>query len=434
MVKSGSFTVGQGSLGGRLGSGIGKGLAEQLPKEFERERLRTGLEQFGKESANLSPLEQYTKLLSIPGLTPQAIQAIPQVLQQQNYANALSRSAQEAPQRQENVYRSINPEAEQQPSRGVTTREGIQATLEPYIPPSRDQIVAEAQRDFPELFRRNPETAINEVMQREALKEKKSVALQGMRENEKRLQGDISNALDQQRQQSNALIPDDIYKDLRDEAVNSILPKDRGGKGLTDQEANKEYREKLKEISRQYSELDSVGNFRLPDLSPKQAWKNLNSIRESFKERGDLRNFADTLVGVNKLSPQRAYATAFRISDTPGLKKVIDKLPDVNPKISYKKGFHEKTPTEYNPEEILKQITPVLAKEMGKEGSPLAIYQALEEKGYDPEYFMDYVNKNRKKLDLGNRQSEELRKPRSAIPYLSDLWLFKFLDQDSMVD
>jgi len=430
MVKSGSFKVSPGSTLGRIGSGVGKGLAEQLPKEIERGRLAQGLEQFNNESANLSPLQQYTKLLSIPGISPQAVQAIPQVLQQQNFANALSRSAQEAPQRQENLYRSINPESEQQPSRGVTTREGIEASLQPYIPPSRDQIVAEAQSDFPELFRRNPEAAINEVNQREALKEKKSVALQGMRENEKRLQSDISNALDQQRQQSNALIPDDIYKDLRDEAVNSILPKDRGGQGLTDQEANKQYRDKLKEISRQYGDLETVGNFRLPDLSPKQAWKNLNSIRENFKERGDLRNFADTLIGVNKLSPQRAYATAYPISEIPSLHKLMSKIPNVKDKFSHT-GIVK---SDFNADEILKEMTPHIAKEMGQEGSPLAIYQALEEKGYDPEYFIDYVNKNRKKLNLNDRQAEELGKPRSAIPYLSDLWLFKFLDKDSMVD
>ncbi len=97
MVKSGSFTVGQGSLAGRLGSGLGKGLAEQLPKEFERERLKTGLEQFAKESSNMSPLEQATKLFGIPGITPQMVQVLPELLKQQQLGQSLKSPSKAAP-------------------------------------------------------------------------------------------------------------------------------------------------------------------------------------------------------------------------------------------------------------------------------------------------------------------------------------------------
>ena len=65
MVKSGKYTVKQPNIFGRIGSGIGQGLAETLPKEMERGRLSQGLQQFEKESGNLKPVQQYTRLAEI---------------------------------------------------------------------------------------------------------------------------------------------------------------------------------------------------------------------------------------------------------------------------------------------------------------------------------------------------------------------------------
>lgn len=102
MVKSGSFKVSQGSLASRIGSGVGQGLAETLPKEMDRGRLSQGLQQLSNESANLTPLQQYAKVASIPGITPQMIQALPEILKQQNlrqaYANRSGGTAEEVGQ------------------------------------------------------------------------------------------------------------------------------------------------------------------------------------------------------------------------------------------------------------------------------------------------------------------------------------------------
>ena len=78
MVKTGKFQVSQGTLGGRLGTAIGQGLAEGLPKGIERGMLKQGLDQFAQQAQGLSPLEQVSKLFSIPGITPQMVQAIPE--------------------------------------------------------------------------------------------------------------------------------------------------------------------------------------------------------------------------------------------------------------------------------------------------------------------------------------------------------------------
>ncbi len=80
----------QAPILGRLGESLGKGLSEVVPKEAERYRLSQGLKQFEKESANLTPLQQYTRLLSIPGMPTAGIQAIPEILKNQSYRQGLA--------------------------------------------------------------------------------------------------------------------------------------------------------------------------------------------------------------------------------------------------------------------------------------------------------------------------------------------------------
>lgn len=72
-----------GNVFGRIGKGIGKGLSEQLPKEIERSRLSAGLKKFEQESQGLTPLQQFTRLASIPGMTTEHLHTIRPLLEQQ---------------------------------------------------------------------------------------------------------------------------------------------------------------------------------------------------------------------------------------------------------------------------------------------------------------------------------------------------------------
>lgn len=107
MVKSGSFKVSQGSTAGRFGSGLGQGLGEALPKEIAQQRLSSGLKNFAQNAGNLSPLQAATQLFSIPGVTPQMVQVLPELLKRQQYAQAMSQQqqnhTQEQPQNQFNA-------------------------------------------------------------------------------------------------------------------------------------------------------------------------------------------------------------------------------------------------------------------------------------------------------------------------------------------
>lgn len=85
-----SYSVRRPSAWSQIGTGIGQGISEALPKEIERARLAQGLKQFEKDAANLNPMEQLTRLASIPGALerPQLLQSFTELAKQSNIRNA----------------------------------------------------------------------------------------------------------------------------------------------------------------------------------------------------------------------------------------------------------------------------------------------------------------------------------------------------------
>ncbi len=75
------------SIFGRLGQGLSQGLSETIPKEVERQRLSSALQDLSAQK-NLTPFEQYSRLLSAPGITPQGIQSGAELLKAQGLRNA----------------------------------------------------------------------------------------------------------------------------------------------------------------------------------------------------------------------------------------------------------------------------------------------------------------------------------------------------------
>lgn len=97
-----SQTIKNANIFGRIGSGIGQGLAEQIPKEIERGRLASGLKELEKESGNLTPLQNLSRLAAIPGALdrPQLIQSYSELAKQQGIRNSYQNSAAKAQNRE----------------------------------------------------------------------------------------------------------------------------------------------------------------------------------------------------------------------------------------------------------------------------------------------------------------------------------------------
>lgn len=403
MVKSGSFKVSQGSLGARIGTGLGKGLGEQLPKEIAQQRLSSGLKNFAQNAPNLSPLEQYTQLASIPGITPQMIQVLPQVLQQQRIGESLSQAAQGEPRSNQQYKESVNqvPQENQKPPIGLETREGTEAALEGFIPRSYEEKV-EAAKLLP-IFQSNPQEAINIEDQKDLAAERQSNALQARRKTQLDVQNKIKDGLEALHNRYNNILPGDVYTDIENDTLQSIKSKAQGGEGLTESQAERNGAERLKEVSRQYQSLKTLGGISNYFRNPRTTLNGLDVLQKQFKERGDLRNFADSIIAETNASAPKAYSIAYPIKDYPKLNSFIQGLPKLKA----------------NDPDYTADIVPKLFNLMGTEASPLAIGNALNAIGYNGNAFLNYARERQNKLSPN--QQEQLSLPTTTS--LGDIFM-----------
>jgi hypothetical protein len=431
----------QGNIFGRIGTGLGRGLAEQIPKEVERHRLSSGLRELG-EKKNLTPFQQFSELASIPGAVdrPQLIQSGAELLRQQGISQELRNKAARESQPKQNPYfqnqtQQAQPgQAQNAPS--ITTRAPIEATLENYIPKSfeqKQQRAGELLQESPALYANDPQKAFAAAEAEDQSNQNINAALQDRRKNEQNVQDRIETGLNKQLATLGAQVPGNVYSRIEDKAINAVRPINQGGEGLTEQQAKKKYGDELDKVSREYKALETAGNWSMMARSPAENKRTLRSIREGFKDRDDLENLADSYTSKNGLSPGKAYYLAFPPFENKELSNVIAKMPDLK-ESTVKKGFAVR---ESDPEvsRINTLISaPKLATAMGKEGSPLAVAEELQAKGYDPIAWLDYLKGNRQVLDLSERQGREIDKPRNFAPTLNDNWLFLFSGLDPLVE
>jgi hypothetical protein len=418
--------ISQGNIFGRIGSALGQGLAQQLPKEIERGRLSSSLKNLNAQSKkeNLSPFEQFTGLVSSAHDYPQVIQSGSDILRQQGMlqgAQGRRNQDQEAFNEIRNA-RSQNPRSE---NKGLVNTQNTQAALEPAIPKQ----LGELQDRAVQLHDENPGLYPDwkSAMEGAALEDQQRVgqnkAQQEARHIQKGLETDIRKELAGLRQSANVEIPDNIYQKIEDKTIDAIR---NGEDELT---AAKEGRDSLDKISRDYKSIDAFGNLTLLAAKPKEVKNAIKGLRKAFKDNGDTaENLADSLVAKNGLSNKYANYLANppegkidkTLSSAPSLKRpFVLPIPGV-PLIP----FNLKTP---NVEEKSLNMSKKLGAMLEKNDSPLAIGYLLEQKGYDPEVWRNYLSENQKELNLSQSQARELQKTdKTTQGLLNDTWLKAF--------
>lgn len=414
----------QGDIFGRVGSGIGQGLAQQLPQEIERGRLAAGLKELGQQK-DLTPFQQFSSLASIPGITPQMIQSGAELLRQQGIAQGF-RNVKDQNQSQENpLRRSIenpsmykqNPTGLQQEPRGLVNPETTATALKPYIPKNRNELLERAADLYDEnrQLYPNPESAYQAAVQEDQQNQAISNANQSARQSQIDVEDRARNQLRNLRKAANVEIPDNVFQQVENDVLDNILE----GKG--ELEAVKEGQKKLDEISRQYKEFDTIGNWTMTFKDKDATRRAIKSLREDFKKRNDLENFADSLVGRNGLSYSRAYYEAYPPHEYKEVNNILSSLPKLKIGIDYSNGFPNPIKNQKQTLTVAKKLAPLIKK---SEASPLAVAEELWMKNYDPDTFLDYMAKNKIKLDLSERQGRELNKTRNWFPSLNDLWFY----------
>jgi len=425
----------QGNIFGRIGTEIGKGLSESIPKEVERNRLSAGLKELEKQK-DLTPFQQFSRLAAIPGVTPQMLQSGSDLLRQQARGQALGK--QNEPKPSPFPKRETAPKGNESNVPSITKSQTLEDIQSGYQVPTQDEIFADAGRRYeenPALYNNDPNKAIEAAETDAARNEKRYESNLKQYENLSKIQDNVRNRLKEQSGNLNVQIPDDVYSDVEDQAIQATKPKKEGGGGLTEQQAIKEYGKKLNDISKNYKSLENVGSSDFIVKDKHDIKRNLKEIREGFKARNDLENLANKYISTTKLSPGKAFYLAYPPSEIKELNNEISRLPNAAASTS-SKGNENLTFDQIDQkvrDDTLK-ASERLAKAMGKEGSPLAIAEELKAKGYDPSIWFDYLNKNRGKLDLSERQGRELGIPKTIVPPLNDTWLFLFSGLDKLVE
>lgn len=426
-----SYQVKQGNIFGRVGEGIGKGLGEQLPKEMENYRLKSGLQELQKEAGNLDPLEFATKAYGTYAITPQMVQSLGELARSKQIENSLKPKG-----REENPFISKNELTQEKPSTpSITTRAPIEATLKNELAPTLEDYQSEAGRliqERPDYYAGRPELAMADAEKKYNLARQRNIDLQTRRQNEQQVQNKVISGLQERADRLGAtgLVPGNVYSEVEQKAISSILPKSEGGEGLTEEEAKNKYGKELDAIAKDYQAIKTVGGRDVLSKNPEVNKKNLEEIRQGFKKRDDLENFAKSLQAAQNISPSKSYYLAFKPSDIKELNNALVKLPELK-----KEKVPYSTTKAVNPEiarESTFKYAPELFKAMGTEGSPLAIYEELNARGYDGEAWMDYVSKNSKKLT--EVQANQLKEPRGRLPTLDDAWLFYFSGLEKLLE
>ena len=439
-----SYEVKQGNIFGRVGSGIGKGLAEQVPKEIERYRLSEGLKEIENNPAK-SGIGQLRQLYSTAGITPEMAHQIQPFINQQavkqnrqGQAGSSPRGNQAAQQVNAGIAQGAQgqpaSQGQAQPRQGTSIGEKQASARESYYIPSQEEIVQEAYKRMDETGQPFDQALaeVNRDVETQKANKTEQRTEKGLADTAQNI---VAGGLATQKERlESRKVPGNVYNDVENKAFDAIKPKNQGGEGLSEQEAIKKYGKELDKIDRQYQDVDNLGNWTLIQNSPKAIRESLNNLSESFKERNDSENFADKLIGSNGLTPGKAYYLAYPNKNVKPLNNAINNLPELKKEISFKRGYpNVEAPPEYLEAETLK-ASKKLAAAMGTEGSPLAIGEELNAKGYDPEAWFDYLNKNKKSLNMTARQERELTKPRSYLPSLNDLWLFTQSGLEKLVE
>lgn len=419
--------ISQGNIFGRIGSGVGQGLAEQIPKEVDRSRLSSGLEDLSKQK-DLNPQEYLAKAVGIPGAMdrPALIQAFSDLARQQAFSKMYSdaQGEKQKPYVPSPEDFKASPEIGAPPS--ITSKEGVQATIKPFIPPSYESMVREAR----DLMTKSPgiqfDDAMGAVQSKYQQQQKINEAQIAQRKQEQDVQStaeqELKNEISTLTGGETGGIPGNVVSKIQDEALSAV----RSGK-MTEKEASKVYGKKALDIARQYADVDALGNFTLITKSPKEVSSTLKGLEKKFSERGDQKNFAQKLVSDVGLSPPFAYSKAYPIENIPKLHSEMSKLPSLETSV----GLFGERGLKTQPEDVIKNKSLEASKKLGplleKGASPLSVYHALEQKGYDPEVWKNYLIDNQDELDLTSSQLDELTKSRGSFQgFMNDLWLKAF--------
>lgn len=438
-----SYTVKQPSIFGRLGTGIGRGLAETLPKEMERGRLAEGLKLFETEAPNLSPMQQLTRLASIPGALdkPQLIQSIgelariesakrgfrgsergePALPQKESPSSAL-KDVRFANLPERNISRSgeiendnIPREAIGQPQ--ILPKNPLREETKTVIPPSPQQFEEALSRNWD----RFPNMTFQEVAQKtqQDFERQQAMPLAERQEDErlKAIQAEtrdkFNNSLGLKLQKEKGK---ETFQDITGEMQNNLI---RGlehdlarNPSLSVDDLVNKWTDKALNLAKTKTQLGTLsgqGNWNA-FLKQGETIEKLKNYQKSFRDADNLEEYYKILKSDFGMSPHAAAQIAWPRSDT--VKKAINSIKD----ISYVNQIADS-----------KKIATQIEDALTRNDSILAISKNIKDvyPDFNQRAFFQQLSEDRDRLSLSDLQKRELDEGMPDwLPNWGDTWFF----------
>ena len=419
--------VKQANIFGRLGTGIGQGLAEQVPKEIENYRLRTGLKDLAdtSETGNLSPAQFLAKAAGTYGITPQMTQSFGDLARQQQKGRALSeyqRASEQQKYKPFPIQEQEKPAASPQESPSITRAKDLQEIQKGFITPTFEQKQQEAARLYnenPARWGGDPEKAIQAINEKYDIDEKRQAQLEKKYNKQEAIQDNIINRLGQHSKGLGIQVPAEVYSQIEDRAINSTLPKDEGGEGLTEQQAMKKYGKQLNEISKDYEAIKALGGVGVLSRPSKNTLSSLETIQKNFESRGETELMAKILQADTNAGAPLSYAIAEPIKRNKALSKIFKEAPTLK---TLETGFTA-LPDKKIATEATEELIPYIAANWDPNlDSPMAVVHELQRLNYDPQPFIDYMIQNADDM-LSVKKFRQLMEPVSDVRSINDFCL-----------
>jgi len=326
---------------GRIGKAFGAGLSEQIPQEVDRHRLSKGLQNLEQTGQDLTPFQQFSKLASIPGVTPQMIQSGSELLKQQGirsaYANKAGKGVKEEIYSPEpiNSIKDVQFAAGQgktrQAQQGPPHPEFGQPQINPNNPLRNEAIpkapwtqqrlnqeVAKNFQDFPGITQPEAISMAKEAEQRELAQpvaEQTKDAYQ--RDVQKLAEDKFTNYLETNLQKEGK----DVFQDVTGESLVNIkreMERDlRLNPNASIADTADKWAKKALELSKTKGKLSTTASNFEGRLNPTKRGEFLNSLKNTqkqFAEAGNLDEFNNILQSDFGLSPEGAASVAYPLS------------------------------------------------------------------------------------------------------------------------
>lgn len=421
-------TIKQGNIFGRIGSGIGQGLAEQIPKEIERSRLASGLKELG-EQKDQTPFQQFSALASIPGITPQMIQSGSDLLRQQAKGQALASMGQ---QQQPAAPKFPKAPASAKPNEGasqvpsITKGSLLEELQEGFTPRSEDEKFQAAGQKFnenPAFYGNDPQKAIDYENQVDETEGKKFQLKEAQYNRLSDIQKNVTKELQGQYERLKGDIPATLYSRIEDDAIQATSPRSEGGRGLSEQQAKKEFGEKMDEASKDFAKIKEITGWRGWGIAGRPAddtLRSLKGIQKKMEDADQTEEYAQTLIADGQLTPNFSYSIAQPVNKVPALNSFLKNLPEGNRQETLAETVFDIPATV--------KIAPSLASivKQDKKASPLAVAYELQKKGYDSGTFLQYLVDHADELNLTTRQARQAATAQNIQTPWNDWWLSSF--------